>query len=98
MPEVEVSSETIKKIRAFKKVIDVIIGEELPSEADYVETILIIGLNKMVQDPLPKEEMLLKTMVDMFNKNPEFVSEYMAEMFTRGEGDEIRKMWFDYIV
>ena len=104
MPKVEVSNETTKKIRAFKKVIDEILEEELKNESDYVELVLTIGLDKMVQDCLPKEETLLKTMVDIFNKNPEFVSKHMVETLARGaliqkdEEDKIKKKWSSYII
>jgi hypothetical protein len=104
MPEVEVSSETIRRIRAFKRVIDVILHEELASESDYIDLILTTGLHGMLQDTLPKEEILFKTMVEMFDKNPEFVSDFIAETLARGafiqkeEGDEIRKKWSGYVI
>ncbi|GAG78769.1 unnamed protein product, partial [marine sediment metagenome] len=50
MGKIEISEETIKKINAFKKLINYVIGHELPKESDYIEMILIIGLDKMLQD------------------------------------------------
>ena len=104
MPKVEISDETLKKIRAFKKVIDVLLEQTLPNESIYVELVLSIGLDKMLQDPLPKEEMLLKTMVAMFEENPEFVSEFMANTLKKGaliekeKEEDVKKNWKKYIV
>ena len=104
MPKIQISKETIRKIRAFKNVIDHLLGEEFQNESAYVELILYIGLEKMLQDPLPKEEMLLKTMVAMFQENPEFVSEFIVDTLKRGEliqkekGEELKKMWRKLVV
>jgi len=104
MVRVNISEELLRKVRAFKKVIDTVLGEELPSEEAYIELILTIGLEKMLQDPLPKEEMLLKTMVAMFEENPEFVSDFISKTLRKGEliekkrEDELRKIWQRYVV
>ena len=57
-------------------------------------------------DPVdnPEEEMLLKTMVTMFNDNPEYVSSFLAETLKRGalinkeKEEQIRQTWSQYIV
>ena len=104
MPEFEISDEILRKIRAFKMVIDVILSEELASESDYIELILTRGLHGMLQDTLPKEEILFKTMVEMFDKCPEFVSKHIAEVIERGtliqemDKEIIRKNWSSYVV
>jgi hypothetical protein len=84
MPEIEISEDTYSKLKAFKRVIDVILGEKLSKESDYAELVISIGLDRMLQDPLPKEDMLLKTMVAMFGRNPEFVCDFVAEMLEKG--------------
>ncbi len=105
MKKIEISDETLRKLNAFKGFIDYFLGEKLPSESTYIELILTIGLNEMLQDPLPDEEIFLKnTMVDLFNKNPEFIVEHIIETIERGtliiedETKEIVKKWKTYIV
>jgi len=104
MKKIEISDETLRKVNAFKGFIDYFLGEKLPSDSAYIEMILTIGINQMLQDPLPNEEIFLKTMVDMFNKNPEFVCEHIIETMKRGalikeeEAKEIVKKWKTYII
>lgn len=85
MPTIEISENTHRKLMAFKKVIDVVIEKELPNESAYGEMVISIGLDRMLQDPLPKEDTLLWTMVGMFKKNPEFVCDFIAETLREGE-------------
>ena len=101
---IELSENIMRKLRAFRKVIDVVIGEQLESESAYVELVLYIGLERMLLDVLPNEEMLQKTMIAMFRENPEFVSDFVARMLKRGEiirseeARAIEKKWRHYIV
>jgi len=103
MPEFEITDEILMKIRAFKMVIDIILPEEFASESGYIDLILTIGLHRMLQDILPKEEIFLKTMLEMFDKCPEFVSKHIAETLKRGEliqkeeEEKIRKNWSSYV-
>lgn len=102
MPEFEVSDETLRKIRAFKRVIDGILQEKLASESNYIDLILTLGLHEMLRDSLPKEEVLLRTMIDMFDKNPEFVSDFIAETLEGGkliqQEEEIKRKWSSYVI
>jgi len=104
MKKIEIFDETLRKVNAFKGFIDYFLGEKLPSESTYIEMILTIGINQMFQDPLPDEEIFLKTIVDLFNKNPEFIVEHIIETIERGalikeeEAKEILKKWKTYIV
>jgi hypothetical protein len=57
----------------------------------------------MLQDVLPKEEMLLRTMAQMFDRNPEFVCEFVSDMVKEGgeekqkeQASEARKRWAMY--
>ena len=67
---IELSENTMRKLRAFRKVIDIVIGEKLESESAYVELVLCIGLERMLLDVLPNEETLQKTMIAMFREKP----------------------------
>ncbi len=65
--------------------IDAILGKKLQNEDAYAELVISIGLERMLQDPLPKEEMLLNTILAMFEENSEFVSNFVAKTLKRGE-------------
>ena len=106
MVAIEISEKTLKRVRAFRKVIDVFIQTKLEfeTESGYVEVILFVGTIRMLQDVFPKEEMLLKTMmVSMFEQNPEFVSNFIAEkikegsLITKEKEQEIANNWRKYI-
>lgn len=87
MPKVDVSKDTLKRLRAFKKLIDYIIEEKLEKEADYVELVLSIGMDKMFEAVVPKDdrELLPKTMIAMFKENPEFVVDFVVRTLKKGE-------------
>ena len=107
VPKIEISDKLYRRLRAFVKVIDAVLEEKMSDKIDdYAELVLSIGLERMLQDPLPKEiEILLKTMVGMFRKNPEFVSNFIAETLETGkrireEEEKIkraRESWKQYI-
>ncbi len=88
--EIRISDKTHKKLVTFRKVIDAVLEEKLTNDNEYVELVIDIGLERMLQDPLPKEEMLLKTMVAMFRENPEYVCDFIARTLEKGE-EEKRK-------
>lgn len=86
MSKVMISKETLERLRAFKKIIDYILEDKLEREEDYVELVLSLGMDKMFEDLLPKdEECLQKTMIAMFNENPEFVVDFFVNTLKRGE-------------
>ena len=95
MPKIEISDELYNRLKAFMKVIDAVLGEKISDKIDdYAALVLSIGLERMLLDPLPKEEMLLKTIVEMFRRNPEFVCDFIAEMIEKGKRireEEIRR-------
>ena len=100
MTLVEVTEDTLAKVRAFSKVIDAILEERMDSDADYVEMILQIGMERMVQDPLPNDEALKETVADMFRRDPRFVSEYVADRLRNGaeiEATKVKQSWKSYI-
>lgn len=87
MPRIMISKEVLQKLRAFEKIIDYVIEEKLEKESDYVELVLSVGMDKMLEDLIPKDEqgLLQKTMVAMFNENAEFVVNFVVNTLKRGE-------------
>ena len=103
MPMIEISDELYRRLKAFVKVIDAVLGEKISDRIDdYAAFVLSVGLERMLLDPLPKEEALQRTMVEMFRRNPEFVCDFVAEMIERGrrireeEVRRIREEWEPY--
>ena len=85
------------KVRAFKKVVDVVMEEKLEQDSNYVEMITLIGLDRMLQDTLPKEEPIaLKTMTVMFSRNPQFIADFVAEMIESGRS--AKPDWASYVI
>jgi len=91
MPKAVVSKEILERLRAFEKIIDYVLEEKLEKESDYVELVLSLGMDKMLEDLVPKDEqgLLPKTIVAMFKENPEFVTSFIVNTLKRGE--EIQK-------
>ena len=87
MPKVMVSKEILERLRAFEKMIDYVLEEKLEEESDYVELVLSLGMDKMFEDLIPKDEqdLLRKTIVAMFNENPEFVVNFVIKTLKRGK-------------
>ena len=105
LPSIQLHDKTIQKIRAFGKIIQVILGESQTPEDDSgrVELIVSIGLDRMLQDVLPKEEPILqKTMTQMFALNPEFICDFVADRIRQGGEEEqdkqaeTKKLWRMY--
>lgn len=100
MSEIQISNDTIEKVKAFKQLIDVILAIELEDTSDYVELICQIGMEKMLYDVFPEkeEDLLRKTMVQMFNENPNFVADFVSRRIQEGEEIQLeREMWNKYI-
>ena len=87
MPKVMISKEILERLRAFKKIINYVLEDKLEKEEDYVELVLSLGMDKMFEDLLPKDEecLLQKTIIAMFNENPEFVVNFVVNTLKRGE-------------
>jgi len=81
---IEISQDIIKKIDAFIEVIDIVIKEKSKEISDYVNVILYIGLQRMIIDLFPENELLQKSMLLMFEENPIFVSKFIAERIKDG--------------
>ena len=96
MHTVEVSDEIYRQVMIVRKVIDAVLGESLERDSDYIEFVLILGIQKTLLDPLPKEETLQKTIIAMFMQNPCFVSEFIADSLKKGEmlqKEKISEQW-----
>lgn len=77
---IELSEETMKKITAFKKVIEEAINEEWEEISEYVELILRIGIHRMINDVFQGNEPLQETMVSLFEEDPVFISKYLIKI------------------
>ena len=87
MPRITFSKESLRRLRAFEKIIEYVIEGKLEKESDYVELVLSVGMDKMFEDVIPKDEqgLLPKTIVAMFKENPEFVANFVVSTLKRGE-------------
>jgi len=91
MPKVVISKEILGRLRAFEKIIDYVLEKKLQKESEYIELVLSLGMDKMFEDLIPKDEqgLLAKTIVAMFKEKPEFVVSFVIKTLKRGE--QIRK-------
>lgn len=70
-----ISEELEMRIKALKIIIDSTLGESLENDKDYVELILVFGIDSILENILPKEEELLKKLIiTMFKEDSEFIS------------------------
>ena len=66
---------------------EAILGKEDSPKTDSasVELVVSVGLEKMLQDLLPKEEPISqRAMSQMFALNPEFICDFVADSITQG--------------
>jgi len=71
------------------------------SDSERIELVVSIGLNKMLQDLLPKDEPIAqRAMSQMFNLNPEFIADFMSNAIKEGgeqqqsqQVADARKLW-----
>lgn len=80
----EVSEESYRKLKALKKIVDAVLGDTFKDESEYAEFVLRAGIEKMLVDPLPDDELLRKTIIAMFRENPEFIAEFIARTIKSG--------------
>jgi len=92
--EIKISDETRHKLDCFKPIVDLILKEELTFE-NYVGLVLSRGINTMIRDIIPKDvEILLKSMVQLFNEYPDSTSQFIANILKEGEEIQLRERWF----
>lgn len=108
MPEIDISEDLLKRVRAFKKVIDVLIEDTKLDIPDCVNLIIRVGIEKMLRDVIPEAyteegvELLRVSIVEMFKEDPDFVADFVVKMMKRGTGreeevEEERERWMEYI-
>jgi len=74
--------------------------EKLEDTSDYFELICQIGIERMLGDIFPelKDDLLRKTIVQMFNENPNFVADFVSRRIQEGAEIKLeREMWDKYI-
>ena len=76
---IELSEEIMKKVTAFKKVIDVALKEEWDEISQYVAFILHIGIHRMIEDVFLEEESSQEIMVSLFEEDPDLISKYIIK-------------------
>jgi hypothetical protein len=95
MPQIEISNEVDAKLRAFRKVFDIIAETKSGDNFNYGELILSIGIVSLFHDVFPADNPLFQeTMVKMFQKNPNFVAEFTLETLLAGtERKALKDKW-----
>ena len=86
MSNIKIPENLYEKLKSFKKVIDAVLVEDSSEDISvYAEIVLSVGMEKMLKDILPEEGGLQLTMVQMFEENPEYTSNFIAKTLKRGE-------------
>ncbi len=98
MVNVDISEEAYEAIKHFSKVIAAVIGEDLGKVDDYADFIIKVGINKMLMDVLPDDELLRATMWAMFQDNPEYLCNFIAKTLQKGEELNAKKFRDEWLV
>ncbi|MBA7658224.1 hypothetical protein ES703_66173 [subsurface metagenome] len=77
---IEISQDIMKKIEIFKKVIDEVMNVEWEEISEYVNLILRIGIQRMINDAFQGNEPLQETMVSLFEEDPVFISKLLIKI------------------
>ena len=77
--QVEVEAQLSERLAQFKQLAEAILEEEM-SFNDYVALVIDLGLQKMIRDVTPDEEMLQSTLIKMSEVNPGFVAKFMSDV------------------
>jgi hypothetical protein len=95
VPQIAISDKLNTKLEAFKKVIDVIAEIKPDGKVNYAEIVMMIGIERMLRDVFPAENKVLQeSMLGMFERNPQFVSEFIADTLQAGEPrKEVKDKW-----
>lgn len=82
---IELSEETMKKLHALKNIIDSFADKKMKGISQYAEIILDIGINSILNNLFRENELLQDTMKAMFERNPDFVGKFIADMIKIGK-------------
>lgn len=92
--KIELNGELYNKLINFKKIFDVVVEKKLDFD-NYVNTVISIGLDKMLRDCIPKEQEW-NTIRAMCKKDSNFVYDLIGEIWKNGNQKQIKKK-FSYI-
>ena len=83
--EIIIPDDLKEKIDAYKKIVDTVLDGETEVN-DYLKLVLSEGLKTLLKTVIPQDnETLWKTIENMSNENPKFVSNFVADILKRGE-------------
>jgi len=83
--EIVISDKLKKKIDAFKEIVDTVL-EEKTEKNNYLSIVLSEGLKTLLKTVIPQNNVTLwRTIENMSNENPKFVSDFVADTLKRGE-------------
>ncbi len=82
---IELSQETMKKLHALKNIVDSFTDKKMKGISQYAEVILDIGINSILNNLFRENELLQDTMKTMFERNPDFVGKFIADMIKLGK-------------
>lgn len=89
--EIILDDENLEKLKNFKEIFEVILGEKFEFN-DYVNSVISIGLDKMLRDAIP-EGQEWNTLNAAFNEKYDFMCNLVTNIWKRGAevSDEERK-------
>lgn len=88
-----ISEHVHQKLMCFKRIVDVILEEELTFE-EYVELVLSRGITSMLRDVMPHDvEILLTSMERILDTYPDSTSNFIVNTLKEGEEIQLRKKW-----
>ena len=87
---IEIDDEVMARMQEFKKIFDIIMGEDAKSD-DYASLLINFGLEKMLRDVVPEGQEWL-TLNSMFVSRPDAVSEFISEVLENIKKDKKEKM------
>ena len=98
--EIVVSDNLKKKLDAFRRIVDIVLEEETEKNV-YLIILLSEGLKTILKTVIPQDnETLWKTIENMSNENPNFVSNFVVDTLKHGEiikREELKKVIQNYI-
>ncbi len=88
---VQISVDTMKRVKALKPIVDVFTGFSFESEDEYIEFLLNLATYKVLNDVLPDAETRLDLIKMVFKENPELVASKIMALLSEEEGSGGRR-------